>query len=275
MMCLEECVCGNKDYKIILSGYYNRMNQKNYHFQLIKCHACGVKRIYPIPDISKNKETFGGAPKEFAEREKQDIWSYGIVKDAAKYAQCGNFLDIGCSSGKTLDVAKAIGFNPYGIDLCIDAIRFGRGKARNIYFGTIEEVKFKDDFFALIVMNHVLEHMQDPLRFIREADRILQKNGILVINIPTHDSVLAFLMKQNWMALMPHSHVFFYNKATLNSLITKNTTLEQLVISQRRNVEPPSAGLKGRVKVIAAFFACIINKGDQIHAVYKKGIIPP
>jgi len=43
---------------------------------------------------------------------------------------------------------------------------------------------FKDNNFSLIEADHVLEHLKDPIKVIKELHRILEPNGKLIIKIP-------------------------------------------------------------------------------------------
>lgn len=48
----------------------------------------------------------------------------------------------------------------------------------------IQELSFDDSFFDLILSNHVLEHVHDDRKAIREISRILKSDGIAIITIP-------------------------------------------------------------------------------------------
>jgi len=43
---------------------------------------------------------------------------------------------------------------------------------------------FKDETFELIEMNHVLEHLQNPFKVMKEIYRILKPGGIVIIKVP-------------------------------------------------------------------------------------------
>ncbi len=43
---------------------------------------------------------------------------------------------------------------------------------------------FKDDEFALVEADHVIEHLENPFKVIRELHRIVSKDGLIKIKIP-------------------------------------------------------------------------------------------
>lgn len=267
-----ECICKNKDYKKIFSGYFNRLDAKDYYFEILKCTNCGLKKTYPSPDISNIMNGCNIAFMQNTEEwEKKDTWSAGIARLAKKYVSGGNFLDIGCFTGRLVEAAEHMGFNPYGVEVNKTAVEYAKEKDRNVYLGTVEEAGFKNNFFSCIVMNHVLEHLPNPINCIKEINRILQKDGILIIRVPAYDSIMRVIMRQNWMALMPHAHFFHYTKKTLNFIIISNSDLKIISMQQRGNTEPfANTSLKDRIKYLIVKFASFINKGDEIELIYRK-----
>lgn len=47
--------------------------------------------------------------------------------------------------------------------------------------------QFRDGAFDFVVMNHVLEHLANPVKAVREAFRICREDGIVIIAVPDKD----------------------------------------------------------------------------------------
>jgi SAM-dependent methyltransferase len=45
---------------------------------------------------------------------------------------------------------------------------------------------FKDNFFDIIICSHVLEHILDDVKALKEMHRVLKKDGLLFISVPIH-----------------------------------------------------------------------------------------
>jgi SAM-dependent methyltransferase len=62
---------------------------------------------------------------------------------------------------------------------------------------------FKDCEFDYILMDAVLEHLDDPVRALKEAHRILKEGGVLKIKVPHYTSTIAY-------GDLTHKHFFSY-----------------------------------------------------------------
>tara|TARA_A100001015_G_scaffold224402_1_gene253040 strand:+ start:1621 stop:2379 length:759 start_codon:yes stop_codon:yes gene_type:complete len=50
--------------------------------------------------------------------------------------------------------------------------------------GDLKSMKFKDESFDLIICNHVLEHIEDDRRALKEIYRVLKRGGISILQVP-------------------------------------------------------------------------------------------
>lgn len=50
--------------------------------------------------------------------------------------------------------------------------------------GDIKSMNFKDDYFDLIICNHVLEHIDDDFKALKEIYRVLKPGGISILQVP-------------------------------------------------------------------------------------------
>ena len=107
-----------------------------------------------------------------------------------KYAgKAKRVLDIGCGEGSRLKrvLGKKIG---YGVDVSERAIKMAKKKYPGNIFYKISPniIPFSDNYFDLVYSAYVLEHIQSPEIFITEAERVLKKQGILILISPNYGS---------------------------------------------------------------------------------------
>jgi ubiquinone/menaquinone biosynthesis C-methylase UbiE len=136
---------------------------------------------------------------EFFETGKKEIHD---VMENIKLLDCTqNFktaLDFGCGAGR---LSRALSFyfdNVYGIDISETMIHLAKShneSIKNCEFIRNEKNNlsiFKDNYFDFIYSNIVLQHMSDKFlikSFIREFIRILNKDGILIFQLPNFISL--------------------------------------------------------------------------------------
>ena len=72
--------------------------------------------------------------------------------------------------------------------------------------------------FAVVVMNHVLEHSDNPLAFLREVRRLLRPGGLVHIAVPNVASWEARL--RGWTSYEPY-HLAYLSTDTLRRALTQ------------------------------------------------------
>jgi 2-polyprenyl-3-methyl-5-hydroxy-6-metoxy-1,4-benzoquinol methylase len=110
-------------------------------------------------------------------------WSsvFGPIRDFVTSPEVdAQVLDFGCGSGKMLDALQESGWVTTGIDTAVD-VAFQRHRRL--------EVAPDTPMFDLIVANHVLEHVTDPLDLLRRFARSARTGGFLFIGVPRFDTL--------------------------------------------------------------------------------------
>ena len=90
-------------------------------------------------------------------------------------------LDIGCATGLFLEVARADGWQTWGVELSSWAAKRAQSKGLTVHEGTLEEASYPDSFFTVVTMWDVIEHLADPVKTLAEVHRIMSPGGLLVL----------------------------------------------------------------------------------------------
>jgi len=94
-------------------------------------------------------------------------------------------LDVGCGGGQWVRHLLDTGHEAFGIDIDLsDELK------ESIYFfrGDAEKMIFRDEYFDVITMVEVLEHIESPYRALKECLRVLKPKGSLLVSVPNAKS---------------------------------------------------------------------------------------
>lgn len=95
-------------------------------------------------------------------------------------------LDVGCGTGSTLESLQGKG-ELYGVDTSNFALKLcdsrGEFKLKKV---DAEHLKFPKNFFDVIIMSDIIEHVDNDKKAIENCYNILKNKGILIITVPAH-----------------------------------------------------------------------------------------
>jgi len=127
----------------------------------------------------------------------------------------GKILDFGCGNGQFLAFLRILGWDVYGVEPDEKSAKIAKEHFNLPVYETIESGGFPDNFFDAIIMNHVIEHLIDPIALLTECKRVLQRDGKFVIKTPNIEGLGHKIFKDSWWGLDPPRHL---NLFSLNSI---------------------------------------------------------
>jgi 2-polyprenyl-3-methyl-5-hydroxy-6-metoxy-1,4-benzoquinol methylase len=131
-------------------------------------------------------------------------------------------LDVGCSTGHFLDALKGKVKTRVGLELSQDEASFIRKNLDfPVYSAPIEEEKIKEGPFDLITCFQVLEHIEDPLSFLKALGKNLKPNGLLYLELPNIDDVLLTVYESKEYAdfYFREPHLSYFSAKTLSTML--------------------------------------------------------
>jgi len=209
-------------------------------YELRQCLECGCWFLFPMPTdeiLSKAYDTsyYGAEQHKFGVKPVAKFIDNFRGKRAAGIArllkenQCA--LDIGCGRGDFLRHLSSYGnFNLYGIERSETAlVKSGENNNIHILSRALSETDFPDDFFDVVTMFHVFEHLTEPKKTLEIISSILKPGGHLVISIPNIGSWQARWFKGKWLHLDPPRHLLFFEPRDFFEVMKKlNFSIEKV-----------------------------------------------
>jgi 2-polyprenyl-3-methyl-5-hydroxy-6-metoxy-1,4-benzoquinol methylase len=130
----------------------------------------------------------------------------------------GRLLEVGCGDGTRLTQLAALGWSVEGQEVDPISAAAAREKGIKIHLGPLENIRLPDASYDAIVMNHVIEHLYEPVILLSECRRLLSSQGTLISVTPNISSFGHRIFKSNWRGLEPPRHIFLYSQGSLRRI---------------------------------------------------------
>ena len=195
----------------------------------VKCKKCGLIYANPIPaedSLNKyysliSKEKFGGIYGNIDDRFEFLVgMSNKRLEKIERYVGSGkSLLDIGTGIGIFTGIALDRGWQAEGLELTQEDCQYAKEKfdldLKQENFYTFKE----DRKYDVVTLFEVIEHLQNPLKDLKQINKLIKNDGMLVIATPIQDTLYGKKMKENNV---------FWNVITHLSYFTKDVMLNYL-----------------------------------------------
>ena len=206
------------------------------------CEGCGLTQLQPMPPRALLDELYGDEYFEsgdagvgygdYASQEQEYLATFADdVRRIREFASGGRLLEVGCGFGYFLEVAARAGFDVQGVDASPRAVaESSRRLPGRIFQGAVSEVpELEERRFDVIFASHLIEHISEPLPFVRDLATRLEPGGHLVLVTPNVKSWLARISGSRWVSFKIPEHVVFYAPDTIGRLL-RECGLEVLAV---------------------------------------------
>lgn len=183
------------------------------------CNYCSLARIKKIPKANYD-ETYYEGKSSLASKFFSPIarFFYAIREAYAGNGHYNLWIDVGAGEGaflKTVSASQKIG---------VEISSAGRKIMNEAGLKTFTEKEFlssKELKADVISFWHVLEHVDEPWDYLSAARKNLNKNGKVIIGIPSLDSLEFHFFGRYWFHLVPKYHVWHFSPKFMKTLLKK------------------------------------------------------
>ncbi len=220
-------ICNGLNFTTIISDCIDYEYGVRYNAKLIECGNCGLCVIDPKPSFTdlhgfyKNNYANYSSSKNYIT--KLLVWLYQ-KKNAAEVIDLigkeGKILDVGCADGQYFDLLKNKGnWDLFGTDLSQQAADNAKEKGYEVYIGELERLDLQENYFNIVRMNHVIEHVIEPKATFDKIKKILKPGGYLILETPNVSCPDFKIFKRYWGALHFPRHIHLFSNSNIEIFI--------------------------------------------------------
>jgi len=243
-------LCGSKKFNPLFRAEDQMYGIKQGYF-LVQCSKCGLILVNPQPtgkELSKHYPAENyyslekNSDKSYLKELLQNTY-YSRGKNmkkllllplkpfinSIKIVHGGKFLDVGCGSGNLLRLVSKLGMQSYGVEPGGFNREISLENNIKIFNGELIKAKYPSNYFEVIILNHVLEHVSNPTETLKELRRIIKADGVLIIGTPTSNSFAYRIFGKNWLALDTPRHLHIFSDKLLGQYAKKTGFIVQRI----------------------------------------------
>ena len=203
------------------------------------CPRCGFRQVRPrltpeelralYPDAYFDPEGEIGYSAYARERQRAEREAYFLTGVVHRLGASTRVLEVGSALGFLLEALRRFArCEVQGVDVSAFAARFAdREFGVPVRAGTLEEAKFPDARFDLIVQKDLLEHVLRPREHLAETFRVLAPGGLLWLVTPNGETNVRPLARRareereagsGLLPMMDQGHLSFFTRGNLETL---------------------------------------------------------
>jgi SAM-dependent methyltransferase len=212
-------------------------------YRLLRCSACGSGALGPSPEVPVGDQLYEGgayAPTRGALR--RPLGRLRRLTDRDRMRLMGGVrpgervLELGAGRGSLLAQIERAGAQAYGIEPSPSAAAAARERGAGVEVRSIEEAEFPPGSRDLVILWHVLEHLERPAAALQRVRPWLSAGGRLVVAIPNLDSLQARIGGDRWFHQDVPRHRTHFTREGLTRLLRRSdytpVRIRQTIVDQ-------------------------------------------
>lgn len=222
-------LCGGRRWSLLVEAPDTTAGGTGLWFAVVQCHECGLCFTNPRPTVEAIGQFYPDVYRPHHAPRPRKRWRLRLPLPWKQYGKDypmiprhgrGRLLDFGCGGGTYMERMHRLGWQVTGVDTSRAAIQrvqaeFGlRGLV-----GSLPHLELEPGSFDVVTMWHSLEHAHAPLAVLREAHRLLDHGGKLVLAVPNIDSSPFRWFGRAWYGLDLPRHLTHFTPATLQRML--------------------------------------------------------
>ena len=201
-------------------------------FLVVECKNCRLIRLEPRPALRELKKYYPPeywyAPESDTASRLEEVYRRFVLRDHINFVvralngstEKGLVLDVGCGGGLFLRMMHERGVPVLGLDTSEAAAKSAwerNGVA--VVCGDLSKSPIERESCAAVTMFHVVEHLHDPVGYLRTARDLLMPGGRLIVQVPNASCWQFLMFGERWNGVDVPRHLVNYRQRDLEHLL--------------------------------------------------------
>ena len=207
---------------------------------VIRCCKCGFtysNKVLSGQDLVSYYENNFGSKRHMQGQLVNSRVNSWVITRLLKIQDISNVLDIGTGYGFLLEeLRKRFKLNATGVELSRQEAAYAKSMlGLNVINSSLSELGLDKGCYDLVTSFEVIEHVPDPVEFIREMTQYVRPNGYLLIMTDNFDSRMAKFLGAGFPKWIPHTHISHFSSTTLKKTID---IIKELILIKSMSYTP-------------------------------------
>jgi SAM-dependent methyltransferase len=261
-------------------------------FTFVRCADCRL--VFVNPQVREDVVL-----SEYRTAETNDLWfdvltsERQLALDREKFTEIldllepyrgeGRLLDVGCSIGLFLDLARERGWRGTGIEFAPRALAHAREHyGLEVLDVPLEEAGFEPESFDAVGLLSVLEHTNEPRRMLGDVARVLRPGGAVYIVVPNVESLACRVLHERARTFDGRNHLVYFSPSTLRDCLDRcgfdvphvaTQVSSAAAIAEHLAYEEPYSGAELAEEVPGEILAALEPQLADLHLGYKLHVL--
>jgi len=217
-------LCGLRSFDLVKQ----KLRDDKSHYKVFKCKGCKHIQLIPKPSTEDDKDFYDRNLQDKRRKKKLDFEKLKddnqfdterhvrLITSLSKGTNC-SILDIGSGYGFFVNSLYERQFKDVtGIETSRERREIAQANSPvKILDCDINDPDTNIGRFDIITIFHVLEHMANPIAFLKNVSKILKENGTLVCEVPNVNEMLLDYCKEYNDFYWIRAHLNYFSEHTL------------------------------------------------------------
>lgn len=225
--CMVEMSCDNKPTERpcdVCGSTHNRFLFDKEGYAHVRCVDCGLVFVDPIPENHRVVQTDSGTGLmgDDSLTHAQEKRLNRELKLIERFRKNSTLLEIGPGRGWFVIHGKKSGWETWAVEINKEAFkRLQTSGLDNVIHCAAEDMNVPSDYFDVVRMWDVIEHLRSPSTVIRAIERCLRPGGYLRLSTTNFASLSRLVNGPDWVYLNGSDHIHLFEPATIRFLLMR------------------------------------------------------